>query len=325
MRALDVRHARLDEEPGEKERGVSPIKGIALKIAATFVFVVMGVLVKWLGETVPTGQVVFARSFFAFLPLFLFLAWRREFVASFRVTRPGLHALRVVAGSCGMLFSFAALIFIPLTDQVAIGYAMPIFAVIFAAFILGEAVRVYRWSAVAVGLVGVAVILWPHLAAMAARVADEAATGAALALAAAVASALATICVRLLTKTESTGSIIIYFTIGTTILGLLTLPIGWVMPSALEAAALIAVGVLGGCGQILHTLSYRHGDASLIAPFEYASLLWAVALGFLIFGDAPTVNVLVGAAIVVAAGLFVIWREHQLGLAREREQEVAKT
>lgn len=304
---------------------MSPIKGIALKVAATLVFVVMGVLVKWLGETIPTGQLVFARSFFAFLPLFIFLAWRRELVSSFHVTRPGLHAVRVLAGSCGMLLSFAALAFIPLTDQVAIGYAMPIFAVLFAAVILGEVVRIYRWSAVAVGLVGVAVILWPHLDAMMGRVADEAAMGAALALAAAVTSALATICVRLLTKTESTGSIIIYFTIGTTILGLFTLPIGWVMPSVIEAAALIAIGILGGCGQILHTLSYRHGDASLIAPFEYASLLWAVALGFLIFGDTPTMNVLIGAAIVIAAGLFVIWREHQLGITRHREQEVAKT
>lgn len=303
---------------------MSPVRGVALKIAAAFVFVVMGVTVKWLGETVPTGQLVFARSFFAFLPLIAFLAWRRELAQAFAVTRPGLQAARVGFGSLGMLMSFAALAYIPLTDQVAIGYAMPIFLVVFAALILKEVVRIYRWSAVAVGLFGVGIIFWPHLDSLLRRAGDDETFGATLALVASVVSALAAMFVRLATKTETTGSIVFYFTLGTTLISLATLPLGWVVPGPLEMAALVLIGVLGGCGQIMHTLSYRHADASLIATFEYTSLLWAVLLGYLIFGDLPTANVIGGGLVVVAAGLFVIWRERQLGLERAREQEVGK-
>jgi drug/metabolite transporter (DMT)-like permease len=303
---------------------VTPLRGIALKICATFVFVVMGVLVKALGETIPTGQLVFARSFFAFLPLAVFLAWRGELRDAFRVTRPGLHALRVAAGASGMLLGFAALAYLPLTEQVAIGYAMPIFTVVFAVVLLREVVRVYRWTAVGIGLFGVGLILWPHLLSLASRGADATSIGAMLAFAAAIVSAVATICVRLLTLTESVGSIILYFTIGTTLVGLATLPFGWVAPGPLEIAGLVAVGVLGGLGQILHTMAYRHGDASLIAPFEYASLLWATLLGFLFFRDVPAWNVIVGALIVIAAGVFVILRERRLGLERALERKAGR-
>lgn len=300
-------------------------RGVLLKIAATFVFTIMSSLVKLVGDVVPTGQIVFCRSFFAFLPLMVFLAWRGELSTAWKATKLSSHVVRAVFGVTSMFLGFAALAFIPLTDQIAIGYAMPIFAVVFAALVLKETVRAYRWTAVLVGFVGVGVILWPHVGALAERsLASGATLGALLALAAAVVSALATITVRQLTKTETLGSIVFYFTLLSTLIGLATLPLGWIWPTPLQAVILVTIGLLGGLGQILHTNSYRHGDASLIATFEYCSLLWAVLFGFVLFGDIPTWSVLVGAGIIVASGLFVIWRERRLGLERRPEREAGK-
>jgi drug/metabolite transporter (DMT)-like permease len=107
----------------------------------------------------------------------------------------------------------------------------------------------------------------------------------------------------------------------TTVLGLATIVLGWRVPTAGEFALLVVIGILGGIGQILLTQSYRYADASLVAPFEYTTMIWAFLLGWFFFGQAPQQVVVTGAAIVAAAGLFVLWREHRLGLARAKEVE----
>ncbi len=110
----------------------------------------------------------------------------------------------------------------------------------------------------------------------------------------------------------------------TSVLGLTTIALGWNMPLTLsDWSLLILIGILGGIGQILMTVSYRHADASLIAPFEYAQMIWAVLLGWFVFSEFPQPVVLVGAAIVIACGLFVIWREQRLGLLRAKQREAA--
>src|SRR5215475_6821483 len=126
---------------------------------------------------------------------------------------------------------------------------------------------------------------------------------------------------RALTTSESTSSIVLYFSLICTLAGLATWPLGWLMPNGPELAALIVIGICGGLAHILLTESYRLAPASLIAPFDYTSMLWALLLGFLVFGEVPGLLVYVGAGIIVAAGLFVIWRERQLGLARARAAE----
>jgi drug/metabolite transporter (DMT)-like permease len=105
--------------------------------------------------------------------------------------------------------------------------------------------------------------------------------------------------------------------------GLLTLPFGWVMPTRWELTALVATGLLGGTAHLIVTESYRYAPASVIAPFDYSAILFAFLLGYWMFGEVPTPVVVVGAAIVVAAGLFVLWRERQLGLKRARDAENA--
>jgi drug/metabolite transporter (DMT)-like permease len=291
----------------------------------------MSALIKALSVRYPIGQLVFFRSAFALVPLVVWLAWIGHLSDAVRTTRPLGHMKRGVIGSTGMFCGFTALSYIPLPDAVAISYATPLIVVVLAALLLGETVRIYRWSAVALGFVGVLLMLSPHLAPEriaalgAAGALDGPALGAMFALAGAICSAGATVEVRRLTETETTGAIVFYFMMLTSLLGLATIALGWAMPrDGLDWSLLILIGVLGGIGQILMTQSYRYADASLIAPFEYLQMIWAVALGWFVFGEFPLPVVMAGAGIVVAAGLFVIWREQKLGLLKVKSRTEAR-
>ena len=145
--------------------------------------------------------------------------------------------------------------------------------------------------------------------------------GAALVLGAAVFAALAQVFVRKLVMTEKTPAIVFWFSVTASVLALATLPFGWVWPTPWEATLLVASGLLGGVGQILLTSSYREADASLVAPFDYASMLFALGIGYFIFDEVPTWTMLGGAALIVTAGILIIWRERQLGLERARQRK----
>lgn len=298
-------------------------KAIGLKIASALLFAIMQALVRWMGEAVPLGQIVFFRAAFAILPVVIIFAWRRELLAAVRTNRPSGHLLRGLISVAGMFLNFAALARLPLVDATAISFAAPLITVAFAALFLGERVRVYRWSAVAIGFVGVLVMLWPHFDLQHLMIAGSATTaiGAICALGSAFTNAGSVIQTRILTKTETTSSIVFYFSLICAVGGLATLPFGWIVPNGPQLAALIALGVLGGLAHILLTESYRYAAASVVAPFDYTTMLWAFLLGYALFGEVPTLYVLVGAIIVAGAGLFVIWRERQLGLKRMREAE----
>ena len=137
----------------------------------------------------------------------------------------------------------------------------------------------------------------------------------------AVCAALAQVFVRKMVATETTSAIVFWFSITATLMSLLTLPWGWVIPAPREAMLLILAGVLGGVGQILLTSSYREADASLIAPFEYSSMLLALGVGYIIFDEIPSTTMLVGAAIIITAGIAIILRERQLGIERARQRK----
>jgi drug/metabolite transporter (DMT)-like permease len=222
-----------------------------------------------------------------------------------------------------MFSGFAALAYLPLQDTIAIGYAAPLIVVVLAAVVLKETVRFYRWSAVVIGFVGVLIMLSPHLSSgsIANGLAGGPAVGAMFCLFGACCSAGAAIQVRRLTASEKTGAIVLYFSILTTLLGLSTVVLGWRMPDAGDFTLLVLIGILGGIGQILMTQSYRFADTSIIAPFDYTTMIWGLLLGWFVFGDLPTLTVSIGGGIVAAAGVFVIWRERQLGLQRVRELE----
>lgn len=311
-----------------------PLLGIAFKLLSTLCFTAMAATVKWLGDgaalpgRIPVGQVVFFRSFFALAPVLAWLAWRGDMGAAVRTRAIGGHVRRSMVGIGGMFCGFAGLMLLPLADATAISYAMPLVTVILAALILKERVRIYRWTAVVIGMLGVLIAMGPHLSVTTGAVGDVSALGALLALMGAIFAGFATIEVRKLTRTDATPAIVFYFSAFSSLAGALTFGLGlfdprqaWVLPTSPELAALVLIGLFGGLGQITLTSAYRHAGASTVAPFEYVSMLWAVVAGYLLFSDVPEGSVLVGAAIVTASGLFVIYRERQLGLERAAERE----
>ena len=218
-----------------------------------------------------------------------------------------------------MGLGFAGLGLLPLPEVTAIGYAAPLLVVVFAAMFLNEEVRAFRLFAVALGMVGVMVVLAPRLTLLSGPTVESAAAlGAMLVLMGAVCAALAQIYVRKLVQTEQTSAIVFFFSLTATGLSLLTLPFGWVIPLPFEAAMLVVAGLLGGLGQIFLTSAYRFADASVVAPFDYASMLFAILIGYFVFDEVPTVQMLIGAGLVILAGVMIIWREHALGLKREK-------
>jgi drug/metabolite transporter (DMT)-like permease len=301
---------------------MNPGRGIALKVASTFVFTLMLVCVKAVADRVPPGEIVFARSFFALIPIVVMLLWQGQLRSAVKTSRPWLHVSRGTVGLLSMALNFTALAFLPLPEAMMIGYAAPLMIVALAALILGEPVRIFRWTAVAVGFVGIIVILWPRLTLVRSDAfADAALLGAALALLSAFFSAFAAIFVRRMTQTESTGTIVFYFALWSSVLALASLPFGWVVPGPADTALLLLTGLLGGVGQILMTSAYRAAAAATIASFDYISMLWGVALGYVFFREVPTVSVIFGGAIVIAAGIFIIFRERRLGLQRKRQRK----
>ncbi len=191
----------------------------------------------------------------------------------------------------------------------------------FSAIFLKERVRIYRWSAVIVGFIGILVMLAPAFDLSTHVMAAVTVTGFAFAIAGAFCNAGSVIQTRRLTQTETTSSIVFYFSLICALAGLATWPFGWLSPTWPELAALLTVGLCGGLAHIFLTESYRWAPASLVAPFDYTAMLWAFVLGYVFFNELPSLSVYVGAAIIVAAGLFVIWRERQLGLQRVRAAE----
>jgi drug/metabolite transporter (DMT)-like permease len=304
---------------------VQPLLGIAFKVLSALAFTLMSAGIKRLGADYPTGELVFFRSAFALLPLLVWLAWQGDLASAVRTRNVVGHLRRGLIGSAAMFCGFVGLSYLPLSDAVAIGYASPLIVVMLAALVLKERVRAYRWSAVVIGFIGVLIMLSPHLNAgvIGSGLAGGPAVGALYALLGAACAAGATIEVRRLTATERTGAIVFYFSVLTSLLGLTTIILGWRWPSPGEFGLLVVIGILGGIGQILLTQSYRHADASLVAPFEYSTMIWAVLIGWFAFGHWPEEAVLAGAAVVAGAGLFVLWREHRLGLERAKEVETA--
>lgn len=305
-----------------------PGRAIALKIGAIFLFMVMAALVKAASDSVPPGQAVFFRSFFA-LPVIGLWLWQSGHLHDGLQAHNFMgHVWRGIIGTTAMGLTFAGLALLPLPEVTAIGYATPMFTVIFAVFLLGERVRLFRLSAVALGLIGVMIVIAPRLS-VGSEITGTATLGAFLVLVASILRALVQIHVRRLVQTESTSAIVFYFSLTATILSLLTLPLGliipsfaWTSPGISILALIICAGLIGGVAQIMITSSFRFGTASMLAPFDYASMIFATLIGWVVFSEVPTVPIVVGATLVIAGGVLIIWRERQLGVDRSKSKPV---
>lgn len=293
------------------------LRGIFMMVLAVFLFACMDALVKWVGQTYPTGQIVFFRNLLAFLPILLFVA-RDGGLAVLRTSRIGSHLMRGLVGIAAMAAFFAAYAMLPLAEVVAIAMSGPIFMTALSVPLLGEQVGLRRWTAVVVGFAGVLLMTRPGAAALH--------PGALLALSGAVFYALAMISIRKLSRTEHPTTIVFYFTLFATLAGAASLPFGqWVTPKSLtDLGLLVAVGIVGGFAQFAMTNAFRLAPIAIVAPFDYLALVFAMVLGYVIWSDVPDLWILSGAAVVVASGLYILHREAVRSRAARRGDAPAR-
>ncbi|MFS2224231.1 DMT family transporter [Pantoea sp. B65] len=290
--------------------------GVLLKIMAALCATLMLACVKGLGGAIPTGEVIFFRSFVALLPLLIWLKFQGNILDLIKTKNIFGHLIRGFSGTGGMYFNYLALVYISLADATAISYAAPLFTVIMAAILLKESVRFSRWLAVLVGFSGIIVMLSAHLNASGSFFSGAAVTttsgiGVIFALLAAFCSATSSVQIRFLNGVEKPGAIVFYFSLMTMLIGMATIFFGWEVPDAMQLLLLTGCGFFGGMAQILITLSLRYADASLLAPFDYTTLVWSMLIGYFFLGSLPTSTTVIGAAIVATAGIFTVWSEQR--------------
>ncbi len=290
---------------------------IGLKLAQTLAFSLMYAFIKLAGP-VPIGQVVFFRGFFALLPL---VAWTFLTVGpreAFKTDRPLVHVVRSVVGTTSMFLNFAALALLPLATVTAFSFMQPIFAVVLAALMLHEFVGPWRWAAVVIGFAGVILMIEPH-GGLAAVVELHLSRGVVYALLFSLLSAFVVVWIRQMSATERSEAIVFYFMCGCALVGLAVMSFDHVPFTFHKTFWLVMCGLFGGTGQLLMTYSYRYGEPSLLAPFDYVSMVWAMALGWFLLGEMPEMMVLAGAGVVIVSGLFIAWREHRHHMELPRE------
>lgn len=278
-----------------------PSLGIALRLLSGVLMAGMFISVKAVSDHVPVGQIVFFRSFFAIVPLLIFLWVRNEFPGGLATKRPGGHFIRASFGALALFGSFASVARLNLAEAVLIAQHSPILMAVGAVFLLSERLTAWRIGGLALSFAGVVVLVWPELGGGSGE--RTRLIGYAIGFASAVLSALSLIMVRSLSKTESPGAIALYFVLASMLASLLTLPLGWVVPDGRTLALLIAAGLFGGFGHIAMTLAFRYAEASRLAPFEYVALLWPLLADLLLFNVALSGVFLMAAPLILAGAV----------------------
>jgi drug/metabolite transporter (DMT)-like permease len=294
-------------------------RGALMMLGATALFTLMSAIIKGVSEGIHFIEVMFFRSAFA-LPVMLFLAARGRDWGLMRTRRFPAHVLRAFTGTMAQGCSFYALTVLPLAEQTALTYTTPLFVTLLSIPVLGERVGIHRWSAVLLGFAGILVIALGAGAFQGGALPDRAiAIGMAVAVAQGVWSAMTTLLVRSLSATESSATIVLWQSLLMTAFTLAALPFVSTTPGPGEWALLILVGLVGGIAQVMLTEAYASAQVSALGPYSYTSILWSVAIGWLVFGDAPGLSTLAGAALIVASGLHILQRELKRAAQRRRE------
>ncbi len=294
-------------------------RGIACMTAATLMFAISAAIMKVEVARYPVGEVMAARSL-ASLAVCCAAVLPAYGLGAFATKRPGAHVARGVSQAVSQTFTVIALWFMPLAGAIAIGFSAPLFASVISLVWLRERADPARFAALAAGFVGVLIVTRPG--------AGSLQVGALFALANAVMYGSVTVAVRGMTKTESTITLLMWQMVVVAACHSALLAFGFVTPTAFDAALLGASGVANSAAQVLWTRSLRLGPTAAVSPFYYLMLVWALVIGFVVWGDRPTLSLLAGSAIVVGAGLALLAREARLGaavrLASRREARVAK-
>ncbi len=292
---------------------------VFFKVLYVSISVVMFSLVRIVND-IPLTEVMFFRSFFAIIPVGIWLLLRNEARGAFRTSRPFANVKRAILGLTSTILAFMAVQNLPLADAITLQYSQPLFVVAFSAMFLSERVGVFRWGAVIFGFLGVLVVTWPRLTLLSGglsglRQGEVIGIGAALAASATIAVVL--LVIRDLVRTEKPTTITLYSWLVTSSLLALTASNGWVPLTMLETVILIACGILGGLVQLLMAVSLKFAPASATASFEYTSLILAMTIGYYVFGDAVNLSTLFGGLMVIVSGLAIIWRENRCRLEDE--------
>jgi drug/metabolite transporter (DMT)-like permease len=288
--------------------------GIALRVGAPTSFARNAAAYKLGAQAgVNLPEIAFYRFALGLPPLLIWIALTRN-AGAWRTQRPLAHLTRGTIGLITMILSFAARTYLPLAEAATIGFAAPLFSVALSALILGEPVGWHRWGAVALGFAGVLIVMRPidsHLPA----------TGLTLAILGALGTAAVTITLRQIGRTEATPTIVLWYTCFSMLATGLLLPFYGHAHDAATWSILLALGTFGGLGQLFLTSALRFAPVSVVVPFDYSQLIWAVLLGWALFGTHPAASTWAGAALIVASGLYTLFREHKLG--RDRARPVA--
>lgn len=289
------------EPPPPKPKRVERVPlGIAFMIGATVMFASSSAIAKWQVAIYPLGEVMLIRTL-ASLALCALIIMPRTGLAVFRTHKLHAHLLRGVSQGTAQTMIVLAFSMMPLASAFAINFSAPLFATLASAFFLKERVGPARWGALATGFLGVLVVTSPGSGTFQ--------IGALFALANAVLYGTVTAGVRGMTSTESAETLTMYQMVLLTTFFALMLPLGWATPTGADWAALLVSGAMNGIGQYWWTRALSLAPASAVSPFYYFMLVWAALLGFMFWGDLPTVSLVVGSAIVVTSGLFLLWRE----------------
>ncbi|PKP97988.1 MAG: EamA family transporter [Alphaproteobacteria bacterium HGW-Alphaproteobacteria-13] len=292
--------------------------GIALRLLAMISLSLMFVVVKLVAEAgIHLVESLFWRQALV-LPFVIAWAATHGGIATLKTRRIGAHARRAMMGLVGMACNFGGMILLPMAEATTINLSVPIFAVIFAALLLGERTGWQRWSAVIVGFVGVLVVLDP-VSGFAGGFGGDHGLGTLIAMAGAVMTALITIAVRDLGRTESAGTTVFWFSLVSMIPLGIALPFVYVPHGLYEWLLLFALGFLGAVVQLSLTGALRLAPVSVVIPMDYSALLWSIACGWWFFGTLPAETTWIGAPLIVASGLFIAWREHRRHIERPKE------
>jgi drug/metabolite transporter (DMT)-like permease len=225
---------------------------------------------------------------------------------------------RTAMGLTGMCCNFLAMIFLPMAEATTINLSVPIFAVIFAAIMLGEEIRWQRWSAVLLGFIGVVIVLDP-ISTFADGFSGRHGLGTMIAITGAITTALISIAIRDLSRTENSSTIVFYFSLMSMVPLGLALPFVYTPHNAEQWLLIIGLGLSGAVVQMSLTGALRLAPVSVVLPMDYSALLWAIALGWYVFGTAPAETTWIGAPIIIFSGLFIAWREHRRQVQRTKD------
>ena len=262
-------------------------------------FSIMDIIVKW-SEAYPLGQVLFFRGFFGVILYFIIMP--RDRIKNFYLTkRPGLHFLRCMSGLIALVAIFIALRNLPLATVVSISFAAPIFTTIFSIFLLSEKVGIFRWIAVLVGFIGILIITEPGFSSFNIYFIYP--------IIFCLGLSYVAIAIRQLSTTEPVWLISLYFSIAITLVSLVTLPYGWVMPNFGDLLLLMLIGVFGGVANLWLGQSYKLAEVSLVSPLKYLALVFAITFGYFIWDEIPSFKTLLGASLVIISSIIIFRRE----------------